>query len=322
MNKRKYIIGLDGGGSKTHAVLFDSNGVLIADAKTSGTNLAFYKDEGIERIINVLFDLCNIAKISLDEISAIGIGVAGISEDNQRDSLLRELDRNNLANKTLLLSDIEGAFKILCPSNIGVLVIVGTGVVCFGRNDKNKTVRYAGEGHENGDIGSGYWIGKQAIKHLVINESIISIDEDLSEISSEITKVLKIKNINEISNIAQSNESLFKISSIAKSIIALAEKGNDLSLSIIQEGTIAVADYIVSTYNELGFDRKEVIISCVGSVVKNKFYRKVLNDALQFEFHNIHWVFSDLPISFGAGLIASQAKNINISVNNIAKNNL
>ena len=83
MNKRKYIIGLDGGGSKTHAVLFDSNGVLIADAKTSGTNLAFYKDEGIERIINVLFDFCNIAKFSLDEISAIGIGVAGISEDNQ-----------------------------------------------------------------------------------------------------------------------------------------------------------------------------------------------------------------------------------------------
>ena len=73
-------------------------------------------------------------------------------------------------------------------------------------------------------------------------------------------------------------------------------------------------------FDNLEFDKSDVIISCNGSVIKNKFYRKLLSDALQFEFKNIHWVFSDLSAAYGSGLIASSYKDINISIKDFKQN--
>ena len=55
----------------------------------------------------------------------------------------------------------------------------------------------------------------------------------------------------------------------------------------------------------LDFDKDNVIIGCNGSIIANNFYRRMLDEALQFDFQKIHWVFSKKPIAFGAGYIAS-----------------
>ena len=49
------------------------------------------------------------------------------------------------------------------------------------------------------------------------------------------------------------------------------------------------------------------------------FYRKLLEDSLQFDFKKIHWVSSSISPAYGAGILASNYKNINISINDIVK---
>ena len=74
-------------------------------------------------------------------------------------------------------------------------------------------------------------------------------------------------------------------------------------------------------FNELDFDKDNVIIGCNGSIIANNFYRRMLDEALQFDFQKIHWVFSKKPIAFGAGYIASKYFKIKIN-NNIVKGNI
>ena len=48
-------------------------------------------------------------------------------------------------------------------------------------------------------------------------------------------------------------------------------------------------------------------------IIKNDFYRKSLNDALQFDIKDLHWIFSDISCAYSAGIIAANCKNIDIS---------
>ena len=63
--------------------------------------------------------------------------------------------------------------------------------------------------------------------------------------------------------------------------------------------------------------KNNVILAGNGSIIKNDFYRKSLNDALQFDIKDLHWIFSDISCAYSAGIIAANCKNIDISINNV-----
>ena len=315
--QNKYIIGIDGGATNSTGILFSINGQTINRVNTLGTNVSIYKNLAIDRIKNILYRLTQNSKINLEDISAFGIGVAGISDLNQRELLLKELDRLKIASKTLVISDMEAAYRLLCPTNQGIFISIGTGIVGMGRS-KDKVIKIAGKGHENGDLGSGYWIGKQVIKNLLLNFNLIDVDEELADIFSLVKKQLKISDYDSLNKMLLENDNVISdVASLARNVIDIAEKGNDLALSIIQEATTYVADYLIYMFDNLEFDKSDVIIGCNGSVIKNEFYRKLLSEALQFEFKNIHWVFSDLSAAYGSGLIAASYKKMKVSIKDL-----
>ena len=52
MNK-KLIIGIDGGGTNTTCILFDSKGFTIDTIYDKGSNIYVFKDKGIQIILNI-----------------------------------------------------------------------------------------------------------------------------------------------------------------------------------------------------------------------------------------------------------------------------
>jgi len=314
-----YFLGIDGGASTTTGVLIDNNGKTIGVFKTKGTNLNIYKKTAVNRVIDFIKKIIKNSKISFEDVSSFGIALAGISDLDQRENLLKELDAINISSKSIVLSDSEAAYKLLCPSGNGVLLSVGTGVVGLAKNN-DKTFKVAGKGHSNGDLGSGYWIGKQLFKNLLINSNIISIDDDLTEIFDSVKQKLNISSLESLAQkLEDTDESIAQIASIAEDIIEIAKNGNDLALSIIQEATTNVADYINYLFDSLEISKNDVVIACNGSIIKNEFYKKLLSDALQFDFKKIHWVFSDLSAAYGAALIVAETKGFKISSSDVVK---
>ena len=320
MNKETYILGLDGGGTNTFGCLFTNDGFTVQSLYTKGTNLHTYKDKAIHRIMNLVIDLVQKSQINISDVSAFGFGLAGISDVNQRDMFLKELDKLNITPNCLILSDAEAAFYLLCPTGVGLLVSVGTGIICLGRDNDSNTHIIAGKGYKK-DIGSGYWIGNQILKQLIINESVINVDNNLKPLFEMVKKKFSIQNLNSIVDILSDEiDSIPRIASLAESIISLSERGNDVALAVVQEATRHISDYILILVDKLKIKNKDIIISGNGSLLKNKYFRNLINQSLEFDFDNIHWVFSDISPAYGAGIMAAAYKEINIPINKIVEN--
>ena len=105
-------------------------------------------------------------------------------------------------------------------------------------------------------------------------------------------------------------------------VINLAEKGNEIALSVVQEATHAVAEYILALIYTLEYSKQNIVLAGNGSVIKNDFFRKSLNDELRFNFPKIKWTFSALSPAYGAGILAARLHDVEVKVSNILKGDM
>jgi len=153
-----------------------------------------------------------------------------------------------------------------------------------------------------------------------LNETSVLGDSDLEEIMS-----IFLKHVNEeefqvaIEKLNESNDEVFIIAGLAESTIGLAEKGNEIALSIVQEATHSVSEYIIALTDELDYNESHIVLSGNGSVIRNDYFRKSLNDDLRFNFPDIKWTFSSISPAYGAGILAAKIHNVDIKVSDIVK---
>ena len=107
------------------------------------------------------------------------------------------------------------------------------------KNIDEKLFRSGGSGHrENGDNGSGYWMGKHLLMQMAVNENILSVDEEYSEINDKLLNQTETDSFSQaVEKITQSENRVQLTASIAKMICEFAENGNDIALAIVQEAT-------------------------------------------------------------------------------------
>jgi N-acetylglucosamine kinase-like BadF-type ATPase len=66
--------------------------------------------------------------------------------------------------RILVVNDALVALEAGAPGEPGIVVISGTGSICYGRNARGEAARSGGWGYVLGDEGSGYWIGRAALR--------------------------------------------------------------------------------------------------------------------------------------------------------------
>ena len=318
----KIYFGLDGGASSTRAILIDEDGKTLNKKKLNkGTNLKVYEGLANQRISDLILSLCNDISISIEDISAFGFGLAAVSYERGRELLFKELDRLNIAERSVLINDAEAAYKICCQDDVGILVTVGTGVICIAKNSSGDFVRIAGKGHDKTDIGSGYWIGKEVLLKLAFNEAIINEEPDLLELNNLICDKFNKNNFQDALNYISEDQNSLKLkASIAKEVLSISNK-NEIALSILQEATYNVSDYIIDLNQMLDYDNSnELILFANGSIINSPIYRKSLNDSLSFHYSNINWISSKISAAYGSAMIASLSKDkVVIKVQDIIK---
>jgi len=307
--KDKIIIGIDGGASKTSGVIFDSKGRTIAYESCLGSNLSVDEVKSSNRVMNLINKLSETAKINLKDVSAIGIGLAGASNKNGRDRLFGLLDNLNLSDKTLITNDIDPIYEFIWNIRQGILVNVGTGVICVAKKG-DKFVRVAGKGHDNGDVGSGYWIGKEALIEIGLDSSE---DNGRKELLLQFLIRNGASNYDSlISDINDSDDKVATIASFAEDVILLAEKGNEFSRIIVQHATRMIAEYIIEIKDIMQYGSENIILAGNGSVLRNDYFRKELKNALSFDFNDIKWIFLDISPAYTSGLLSARLKSIDI----------
>ena len=311
--KDKFFIGIDGGATKTVGVLFDINGKTLGSYYEEGSNLAISQEISSRRIINLINKLIENSKIKIEDICSIGIGVAGASNENGREHLFGLLDNLSLSDRTVITNDVETVYDYIWQSkNGGMLINVGTGVICIGKKN-NVFLKIAGNGHDKGDIGSAYWIAKEALLELSYKDSDINA-QDYQYLLKSACSHYGVKNYQDLINVINSNEDHVSfIASFTKKIIKMAENNeSELAIRLVQHATRVVADYIIELRDTMEYGNQDVILAGHGSVLKNSFFRKELNNALSFDFNDVKWIFLDISAAYTAGLFSARLKEFKI----------
>lgn len=162
-----YIIGIDGGGTKTVGLLTTDTGEQIAKAEAGPSN---YHVVGTERTHEVLKEIVsqlstNVGSIALDSIPFC-LGMAGLGRAEDKKVIGQICDRFGINKNRILTHDAHIALVGGTGKQEGVIVISGTGSIVYGINKNGKEARAGGWGYLLGDEGSGYDIalnGLQAV---------------------------------------------------------------------------------------------------------------------------------------------------------------
>jgi len=318
----KKILSLDAGASTIRLVIFNESGETLASmTKKPGANVSVNPEESTKKIIKSISDILESASLSYDDVSHYSLGIAGISDDKGRDMLFKRLDEKKISNITHLSSDVNPIFEINCSDNSAILVSVGTGFISLGRDLDNKIIKGGGEGLEI-DFGSGYWMGKELILNLSFSRNVEQDENDFSDLLNMALKHYDVSELNTaLDEIMNSDDKYSSIASISKPLINLAEEGNQIALSIIQQSTQYIAEHILTLTDQISYTNEELIIIANGSVLGNPFYRESLIDALSFDFKNISWLFPSISTAYYPGLLSCKILGININVEDILKEN-
>ena len=159
MAENKYYLGIDGGGSKTTAVVFNEKGEFIC--KACGESINYYS-VGLDNARQNMTDIMN--SLPQEEFECAVIGMSALAERATADETNRFCSGIINSKKIIMDSDLFVGLEAMETEGECAVIISGTGSMAVCR-DADGTIRHAGGfGYILGDEGSGYSIGISAIK--------------------------------------------------------------------------------------------------------------------------------------------------------------
>ncbi len=152
------IIGLDIGGTKTHGIRFE-DGVPVADESAGSSNVQNVSREDAARNLAELF-----AKIGGGPVATVYAGSGGIDTEDDAAALAALIAPHVPGARVTVVHDSR-LLLAAGHASTGVAVIAGTGSAAWGRNADGGEARAGGWGYLLGDEGSGYWLGREAVRY-------------------------------------------------------------------------------------------------------------------------------------------------------------
>jgi N-acetylglucosamine kinase-like BadF-type ATPase len=160
-----HVLGIDVGGTKTVCLLANEDGTVVARAREAGANLQGVGELALEKVLHSVMEAA-LAGQSITP-SAICLGIAGVDRAVDRDVVRGIMDRIGYKAAVLIVNDALIALQAGLGDAPGIVVVSGTGSIAYGRNAAGEAARAGGWGHVLGDEGSGYWIGRMALRAVV-----------------------------------------------------------------------------------------------------------------------------------------------------------
>lgn len=161
-------IGIDGGGSKTAAVVVDESMRLLGEGRGGPSN---HLRVGIEsaraEVERAVFEALHAADVRISDIEYAYCGIAGSDHPRHRQSVVQSLESLFRGPQFTVDSDARIALTAGVGLGRGVSIIAGTGSVAFGRDDAGREARAGGWGPTLGDEGSGYSIARRGLSAIV-----------------------------------------------------------------------------------------------------------------------------------------------------------
>jgi N-acetylmuramic acid 6-phosphate etherase len=191
-------LGIDGGGTRTTALLADSSGRLLGRLEVGPANLRLLTDAQLTRQFRRI-------AAAFPRPTAAGIGLAGAWAEAERRRIRLAAAKVWPGMPCCATHDLETTLAAAIdptqpPPPAQVLIICGTGSSCYGTSRAGRIAKVGGWGHVLGDCGSGYDIGLNALRMVARHYDETSAWPDLG---ARLLRALQLNEPNDLIDWAQ-----------------------------------------------------------------------------------------------------------------------
>lgn len=256
-------LGVDGGGTKTDYLL--SVGDKYFKEKTDTIHLnQITKDEFNDNVTKAIKNLCNEAKINIEDIDFSFLAIPGYGQYPENEKFMQEFFDSLLGkDKYEMGNDCVNGWSGSLNASPGINLVLGTGSIAFGVDDKGNSDRSGGWGPLLGDEASGHFIGMN-ILNLFTKMSDGRLEK--SPLYDLVKDELNIIDDIEIIEIAE-NMKRDEIADCAKLLKPALDKNDKNALNLLDRVGYEAATTIDSLIDRLEF-KNTVKVSYSGGVYK------------------------------------------------------
>ena len=159
----RYVLGLDGGGTKTECVLMDESRHVVTSSRGGPSNPMRVGFGGaLAAVCEAVRMAIAAAKISNNAVVALCAGLAGTAYPESGRKMRMLLEEEFPGKLVRVCTDMELTLEAI-GDGAAIVLIAGTGSAAVGHDAQGHTARVGGHGYLLGDEGSAYHVGQRAV---------------------------------------------------------------------------------------------------------------------------------------------------------------
>lgn len=250
----RFYLGIDGGASSAKWCVVDESGAKISEGIAGPIDGHIYRSDSKKRLAEFLEELKAIVP---SELAGIYLGLTGAPEEPEKQGpLLNEINNHFPKVACRIENDVYLGYRAALGNRNGIFLYAGTGSILIYLDRSGKLKRIGGWGYLLGDEGSGYWIGREAIR-----SALFDIESgSASSINDLIYRRAGGSSWDAIKGFVYSADRS-EIAAIAKDVLELAESGDERARELVEAAGSELAALIERGFLSLGDSQVPVIFS-------------------------------------------------------------
>jgi N-acetylglucosamine kinase-like BadF-type ATPase len=297
----RYLLGIDGGATKTLAAVLDLESRSLHVGKAGPSNEdAVGPEAAVKALLHASDEALRAAGVGVHELAATIAAVAGTDTA----SVTRQLHAAR-GESWIVVNDVVGAWATATGGGPGVGAISGTGSNVFGADEDGHSWRTGGWGHLLGDEGSGYWLGSESIRAALRDRDASGPATALSGAACE---YFGAESVEAVASLVYSKPlTKGEISAFAVECARVADGGDEVAVELFARGATLLGGQIAAVIAQTGLEGS-FPIGLIGSTFKaGAIYLEPLNRRIKQTAPSAEISRVEMPPAGGSLLLAARA---------------
>jgi N-acetylglucosamine kinase-like BadF-type ATPase len=273
----RFVLGFDGGGTKTECVLMDEAGLVRAEGRSGPSNPMRVGFGGaLAAVCEAGRTAMQRAKLSTADVGVLCAGLAGAAQPESQRKMKQLLAEEFPAQIVHVCTDLDLTLEATGEGR-AIVLLAGTGSAAVGRDLSGQVIRVGGHGPLLGDEGSAYDVGRRAAIAALRASDRGATDTPLA---ARILRDMRATDWEDLQlRVYRVPDEVFP--RIFPIVTAAADEGDSEAQLLLQHAAGELSGLVVDLMERLHLiDEKFLLVKSGGMVGRSSFFDNLLDERL------------------------------------------
>jgi N-acetylglucosamine kinase-like BadF-type ATPase len=260
-----YFLGVDVGGTKSHALVADETGQALGLGVGGAGNYEVVGYQGLVETLNAITsEALAAARISKNQLAGAGFGIAGYDWPAEREPTCQAIQTLGLSVPFEFVNDTIIGLLAGATEGWGVAVVAGTSCNCRGRDRQGREGWTTGAGPWMGEYGGASELVARALQAVALAWTQRGPATRLAEAFIDLTGATDVMDLLEGLVLRRYQLS----ASAAPVVFEVAAGGDEVAQEVIRWAGRELGSLAVGVIRQLGFERADFEVVLIGSLFR------------------------------------------------------